>query len=214
MSNVARGRPCSQLFSNPPQIWGEKSSCRIQEDDINIAIRLGKESTIQLGDQVTLAPTSLLFCADDEAYASGSANLEAGSLDLPPVVSLFGSIDLGLCDDLNFRAEVRNLGSIEGEYYRWSFSSNLQWANKTQSPDSFTVPSSHLVPGSTYTISMTVTNFLNQSHTATRHVTKRSLPAPAVQLRSAERQKKPSDHEVQIAIQGEAPSCGDELRNR
>eukprot|EP01006_Ploeotia_vitrea_P050177 TRINITY_DN67421_c5_g3_i1.p1 TRINITY_DN67421_c5_g3~~TRINITY_DN67421_c5_g3_i1.p1 ORF type:complete len:2347 (-),score=1274.99 TRINITY_DN67421_c5_g3_i1:2418-9392(-) len=177
---------CSQIFStaalallgtSPQCVWSSSINSRLR-------VQLGRGATVAPGNSLALSGSSgIIRCSTSNVQASGSFTVLVPDESPTPAVSVLGPTKLGNCDDLRLSSLVTGLGGRAGTYFWTSQPDSAMIGAVSTSTTRLTVPAFRITAGTTYTVSLTVINFLGVSSTAaTLQVTKSSRPLPQLRI--------------------------------
>jgi REJ domain/Fibronectin type III domain len=173
---------CDTTFaSSTTDKFGTAYSCTWVSSK-TLQVLLGIGASIVPGDSITLgAASGVVRCDGSNQAASGSVSVASPENPVRPSVQVVTTSSIGSCDNLAVSAVASGLGSRDGSFI-WSFSPSIELPSSvTASTSSFTVESFRFAADTTYTVSVTVTNFFGaQSETATASVYKSAADVPTL----------------------------------
>jgi len=178
-------------------LFGAGTTCSFPASD-SLKVTFGSGATVVPGDAIGVkalaVQASSLTGSVVSLFAPAASFTVSGPLvPTTPAVTLRSSSEsVGRCDDLGLDASGSSGSGGRAMEYVFSVASDsghsvknltetLELANAANGGDGIyrvKVASADMVPGSTFTVTLTATNFLGNSASATTTVTKLGLPAP------------------------------------
>jgi hypothetical protein len=174
---------CSDFFNDIAALGADPYCFFISDDSVWIV--LGRGAQILPGGSLTPTPGAFRVCLGSAISASTSTTVVAPANPPVPTVQIFGVLSATVCDGIDLYSIASNLGGREAQSYQWAASDNLLTGQTNVRTDrsSFSIGGDLLTAGTTYTISLTVTNSWGQrSETAFVPVSISALPVPTVSI--------------------------------
>jgi hypothetical protein len=190
-----------------------------------LTVTFGKGATLLPGDVLSLLDTQLTSSAHAASLKTVNETFIVGSPNVPvvPVLTLKpSSVRVGVCDDLTLdgstfsgsggRAMTFNFSYVlasgaEATGNASSVASYLHAANAGSGTYKVTLPSAALEPGSSYTFTLTATNFLSETSSQAVTVSKLSVLAPVVRIQGTDPRGATSSAVTRFKASAELPDA-------
>jgi hypothetical protein len=201
----------SLASSSSEVLFGLGYSCAFDASGTFLRVTFGAQATVVPGDVFTLLPDLVRSSTLPNSLTSLAQTLVVGgppsSFSMPPASLAATSSNVGLCDDLGLDASGSGGSGGRRMTFTWSASSTTAMAsaeggNGLLSNISSVLETANDAPGggfnsqhrvtlpfhamplslSSFTVSLTVTNFLGLEQSASVEVSKLSFPAPVVAI--------------------------------
>ena len=198
--NTSRSPSCSIIFSDETRmLLGLNAECSWHNSQQrSIAILLTSTSIVQVDSVMTLRGDSIRTrSVEYSRLATGNVSVSLNVQTLEPIPVLEAPVYIPFCGEFSVSAENSQHGGSRELQYEWVVFTE---AGNLVPDDSFrdyipsgftnqsflTIPSNAFIGDTTYTIQLTVRNFLNTESVTLHSVTKLNEPAPIVVILGAQ----------------------------